>query len=95
MWNAADWDRTAKRVESLRDEMIGLQKSLCAIPALCPTSGGEGELAKERFLKDFVSALEPDLMEEVCAPDPGCPPASAPRWWSGGTAPTPRAPCGS
>jgi succinyl-diaminopimelate desuccinylase len=73
MWNAADWDRTAKRVESFRDEMIELQKSLCAIPALCPTSGGEGELAKERFLKDFVSALKPDLLEEVCAPDPRVP----------------------
>jgi succinyl-diaminopimelate desuccinylase len=73
MWSAADWERTARRVESYTGEMVELQKRLCAIPALCPTSGGEGELAKERFLKEFVADLEPGFTEEVLAPDPRVP----------------------
>jgi len=73
MWTEADWVRTARRVESLQDEMIELQRALCAIPALCPSSGGEGELAKAQFLKRVIAALEPDLLEEVHAPDPQVP----------------------
>ncbi|MBI5836250.1 MAG: M20 family metallo-hydrolase [Candidatus Eisenbacteria bacterium] len=53
--------------------MVALQVALCAIPALCPTSGGEGELKKEQFLKSRVAELRPDLLTEVNAPDPRVP----------------------
>src|SRR5438876_11159426 len=84
-WSAEAWERTARRVEGLRDEMIDLQKKLCAIPALSPAVGGEGELAKEQFLLAFSrEQLGTEQIEEVNAPDPearsGVRPSLALRW---------------
>ena len=48
------FDRLARRIEQFRDEMVDLQVRLCAIPAIAPSSGGEGEAKKADFLIDFL-----------------------------------------
>jgi len=48
------FDRIAKRIDSFRDEMVDLQVKLCALPAIAPSSGGEGEAKKAAFLLDFL-----------------------------------------
>jgi len=48
------FEKIAKRIDSSRDEMIDLQVKLCALPAIAPSSGGEGEMKKAEFLLDFL-----------------------------------------
>jgi succinyl-diaminopimelate desuccinylase len=48
------FDKIAKRLDSFRDEMIDLQVKLCALPAIAPASGGEGEMKKAEYLLDFL-----------------------------------------
>ncbi len=43
-----------KRIGSYRDEMIDIQIKLCALPAISPASGGEGEAEKADVLVDFL-----------------------------------------
>jgi succinyl-diaminopimelate desuccinylase len=43
--------RITNRIDSYRDAMIELQIGLCAIPAVGPENGGDGELLKANFLK--------------------------------------------
>lgn len=44
--------RITERIDSYRDAMIELQIGLCAIPAIGPENGGDGELIKADFLKN-------------------------------------------
>jgi len=43
-----------KKIDSYRDEMIDIQIKLCALPAISPASGGEGEVEKADVLVDFL-----------------------------------------
>ncbi|HOW57425.1 MAG TPA: M20 family metallo-hydrolase, partial [Smithellaceae bacterium] len=43
--------RLMARIDSHRDEMVQMQRELCAIPAVGPENGGDGELAKATFLQ--------------------------------------------
>jgi len=52
----AIFDKLARRIEQFRDEMVDLQMKLCAIPAIAPSSGGEGEAKKAEFLADWLRA---------------------------------------
>jgi len=52
----AIFDKLARRIEKYRDEMVDLQMKLCAIPAIAPSSGGEGEAKKAEFLVDWLMA---------------------------------------
>ncbi len=44
--------RITKRIDSYREAMIELQSALCAISAVGPENGGDGELLKANFLKN-------------------------------------------
>jgi len=46
--------KLARRIDGFRDEMVDLQIRLCAIPAIAPASGGEGEAAKAEFLSAYL-----------------------------------------
>jgi succinyl-diaminopimelate desuccinylase len=48
------FDRLTRRIEQYRDDMVDLQMRLCAIPAIAPSSGGEGEAKKADFLIEFL-----------------------------------------
>jgi succinyl-diaminopimelate desuccinylase len=43
-----------ERIDSYREDMIALQTSLTAIPAIGPENGGNGEYEKAQFLTDYL-----------------------------------------
>jgi len=49
------WKRIQKRIDTYEGDMIDLQKTLTAIPALGPENGGDGEYDKAMFLLDYLS----------------------------------------
>ena len=69
------FDKLATRIEQYRDEMVDLQMKLCAIPAIAPASGGEGEAKKAEFLVEWLKANGFVDISVVKAPDldaPAC-----------------------
>lgn len=48
------FSKISEKIDSFRDEMIDLQVKLCAIPAISPSSGGDGEAEKAEFLLKFL-----------------------------------------
>lgn len=63
------FDKLSRRIEQFRDEMIDLQMRLCAIPAVAPSSGGEGEAKKAEFLAEYLAANGFVDIVTVKAPD--------------------------
>lgn len=61
--------RLAKRIDSYRDEMINLQIRLCAVPAIAPSNGGEGEARRAQLLTEFLKEIPVDDIELIKAPD--------------------------
>jgi succinyl-diaminopimelate desuccinylase len=69
----ADFQKIAKRIESYRDQMIDMQIKLCSLPAISPTSGGEGEAKKAEVLLDFLKAIGLTDIQVIKAPDMDAP----------------------
>lgn len=67
------FSRLAKRLDSFRDEMIDLQTRLCAIPAIAPSSGGEGEAKKAEFLESYLRKSGINDITVIKAPDHDAP----------------------
>ena len=61
--------RLSKRIDSFRDEMVDLQLKLCAVPAISPSNGGEGEARKAQLLTEFLKQTPFDEIQTVNAPD--------------------------
>ena len=59
-----------RAVEGYRELAIELQRSLTAIPAICPSSGGEGELDKALWLETELRKLHFDSVRRYDAPHP-------------------------
>ena len=51
MIDADKFQRLSQRIDSYREAMIELQIALCAVPAVGPENGGDGELLKANLLK--------------------------------------------
>jgi len=73
MTPANDFLRVSKRIEQFRDEMVDLQVRLCALPAVAPSSGGEGEARKAEFLRSFLEDNGFEGPTLVKAPDMDAP----------------------
>jgi len=58
------------RLHGERDLAVELQRGLVAIPAVCPASGGEGELDKAVWLEAELRRLGLDDLTRCDAPDP-------------------------
>lgn len=63
------FNRLARRLESFRDQMVELQMKLCAIPAIAPASGGEGEARKAEFLEAYLRQNGITDLKLIKAPD--------------------------
>ena len=63
------FEKLARRIEQYRDEMVDLQMKLCAIPAIAPSSGGEGEAKKATFLVEWLRGCGFVDITVVKAPD--------------------------
>ena len=64
-----DFERITRRIDSFRDEMIDTQIQLCAIPAISPQSGGEGEAKKAEFLHEILEKNGFQNIETIQCPD--------------------------
>jgi len=62
-----------KRIDSFRQEMIELQMKLCAIPAISPASGGQGEGKKAKFLESYLRQSGFSEITVIKAPDVDAP----------------------
>jgi len=58
-----------ERIDGYRDEVIKLQRNLTARAALGPNNGGQGEHEKTSYIKGLLETLNPDILQEVKAPD--------------------------
>ena len=63
------WKALAEKIESYRDDIVEMQRTLTALPALGPENGGEGEVKKAEVLKKYLAELPVDEIEEINAPD--------------------------
>ncbi|MBU2054378.1 MAG: M20 family metallo-hydrolase [Proteobacteria bacterium] len=63
------FNRIVRRIEAYEQEMIRLQIGLCAIPALAPENGGDGEYRKAAFLKSYLREAGFPHVEEINAAD--------------------------
>ncbi len=57
------------RIDGYRDEIIQLQRNLTARVALGPDNGGQGEHEKTAYINGLLEALNPDILQEIKAPD--------------------------
>jgi succinyl-diaminopimelate desuccinylase len=64
-----DFERIFRRIDTFRDEMVDMQIQLCAIPAISPSSGGEGEAAKADALLKFLDKTGFEDITVAKAPD--------------------------
>ena len=69
MNNPEVFARIAKRVESFRNDMVDMQVKLCALPAIAPSSGGEGEGKKAQLLFNYLSQNGFVDVQMIKAPD--------------------------
>ncbi len=63
------FDEIARRLEHYRNEMIDLQVKLASIPAIAPSSGGEGEARKAEFLLAYLKDSGFQDIEVIKTPD--------------------------
>ncbi|MHC9544364.1 MAG: M20 family metallo-hydrolase [Vulcanimicrobiota bacterium] len=73
MQEVAAAERVFGKIDSYRNEVIRLQKELTAIPALAPSSGGEGEWKKARKAREFMDEIGYDSVKEINCPDESVP----------------------
>jgi succinyl-diaminopimelate desuccinylase len=62
-------DELLRQIETYREWAVELQRGLTAIPAVCPGSGGEGELDKAVWLEGVLRTLAFDEVARIDAPD--------------------------
>jgi succinyl-diaminopimelate desuccinylase len=67
--NMSDLDHLFRLIESKKSEMIELQRRLCALPAIAPESGGDGEWKKALMLKEYLKEMGFKEILEYDAPD--------------------------
>jgi len=57
------------RIDASRNDMVDMQIRLCAVPAISPQSGGEGEAKKADLLLQFLEKIGITKIENIKAPD--------------------------
>jgi succinyl-diaminopimelate desuccinylase len=63
------FEKVKQKIEELRPAMIGFQKSITKIPALSPSSGGEGEWDKAMFIKQYLEKHGLKDIKQIDVPD--------------------------
>ncbi|MGB8952711.1 MAG: M20 family metallo-hydrolase [Candidatus Aminicenantales bacterium] len=63
------FENISKRIDTFRDGMVDLQIKLASVPAISPTSGGEGEVKKAEVLVDFLKKNNFQNIDVIKAPD--------------------------
>jgi succinyl-diaminopimelate desuccinylase len=73
MTDKTSWTQIKRRISSLKDSMIDMERELTAIPALGPLNGGQGEHEKALYLEKKLQALSPEGLLSVPCPDSSVP----------------------
>jgi len=63
------FEQISRRIDSYRNDMINMQVALCALPAVAPSSGGEGEARKAEYLLEFLRNNRFQDVSLIQAPD--------------------------
>ncbi len=69
MMDSAIFKRISTRLDDLTGEMVNFQKSITAIKALSPKSGGEGEWDKAEFIRNYLKNMGIADIQQIDAPD--------------------------
>lgn len=72
MWEKSAFEKICQEIDRLVPAMIEMQSRLCALPAISPKSGGEGEKARADYLRGVLESWGL-AVEELRAPDPLAP----------------------
>ncbi len=64
-----DIEHVFERIDGYTNDVIQLQSALTCRAAMGPENGGTGEHEKAGFVKGLLEALDPDVLEELKAPD--------------------------
>jgi len=62
-------EKITRRLDAYRNDMISMQIKLCALPAIAPSSGGQGEVKKAEFLLNFLKDNGFSDVQLIKAPD--------------------------
>ncbi|MBS4015841.1 MAG: M20 family metallo-hydrolase [Candidatus Latescibacteria bacterium] len=68
MWRQREWQKISDVLDGMRDEMIKMQTEITAIPAIGPSSGGDGETERAKYLIGLLKELGLEI-SEYNAPD--------------------------
>ncbi len=62
-------EKVFKRIDGYREEVIQIQAELTSRKALGPENGGTGEHEKAGFIMELFKKMNPDILDEIRAPD--------------------------
>ncbi|RLC26420.1 MAG: diaminopimelate aminotransferase [Deltaproteobacteria bacterium] len=62
-------ERVFHRIDGYREACIDLQRELTSRVALGPENGGSGEHEKTAYIKHLLEEMNPEILEEIRAPD--------------------------
>lgn len=66
----SDFEKIARRLDSMRELVVKLETDLTAIPAISPRSGGTGEARKATYVREFLESAGVGEIERVDSEDP-------------------------
>lgn len=73
-----NFERVTQKINQYRDDIIELQRTITAVPALAPESGGDGELRKAEALKEYLQKAGFPTPQQYDAPDSRVPSGKRP-----------------
>jgi succinyl-diaminopimelate desuccinylase len=63
------FNTVSNRIDTYHNEVVSIQTSLTAIPALGPENGGDGEVKKAEYIIKLLKAIKCDDIHFIKAPD--------------------------
>lgn len=69
LMTASEIQSLLNRMDACQEEAIELQRNLTSRVALGPENGGTGEHEKMAYIQTVMESLNPDLLQEIHAPD--------------------------
>ena len=65
----SDLEEIFARIDGYGNQVVQIQSALTCRVAMGPENGGTGEHEKAAFVKGLLEAMDPDVLEEIKAPD--------------------------
>jgi len=65
----SELEKVFKQIDDYKNEVVKIQSALTCRVAMGPENGGSGEHEKAGFVKSLLEAMDPDVLEELRAPD--------------------------